>query len=86
MIELAFKKEKADERKQWLLDTLESNFVDHQIKTLTYSDFINKELIHFSISDNKRGIACLIDGFKPSQRKVIFGCFKRNLKSEIKVA
>lgn len=27
-----------------------------------------------------------MDGFKPSQRKVLFACFKRNLKSEIKVA
>ena len=27
-----------------------------------------------------------MDGFKPSQRKVMFGCIKRNLYSEIKVA
>jgi DNA topoisomerase-2 len=28
----------------------------------------------------------MIDGFKPGQRKIIFSCFKRNLKDEIKVA
>ena len=29
----------------------------------------------------------MIDGFKPSQRKVLFGCLKRNLiENEIKVA
>lgn len=27
----------------------------------------------------------MIDGLKPSQRKVLFGCFKRNLTKEIKV-
>ena len=27
-----------------------------------------------------------MDGLKPSQRKVLFACFKRNLKQEIKVA
>lgn len=27
-----------------------------------------------------------MDGFKPSQRKILFSCFKRNLKNEIKVA
>lgn len=27
-----------------------------------------------------------MDGFKPSQRKILFACFKRNLNHEIKVA
>jgi DNA gyrase/topoisomerase IV, subunit A len=27
-----------------------------------------------------------MDGLKPSQRKVLFACFKRNLRQEIKVA
>ena len=33
-----------------------------------------------------RSIPSAIDGFKPSQRKVMFSCFKRKLKSDIKVA
>lgn len=37
------------------------------------------------MEDNKRSIPCLLDGLKPSQRKVLFSCFKRNLKKEIKV-
>ena len=28
----------------------------------------------------------MVDGLKPSQRKIIFSCFKRNLKNEIKAA
>ncbi len=43
-------------------------------------------MIHFSNEDNHRSIGSIIDGFKPGQRKIIFACFKRNLKEEIKVA
>jgi len=50
------------------------------------SDFINRELILFSQADNARSIPHLLDGFKPSQRKVLFACFKKKLKNEIKVA
>ena len=28
----------------------------------------------------------MVDGFKPGQRKILYSCFKRNLKSDIKVA
>jgi DNA topoisomerase-2 len=48
--------------------------------------FVNKELILFSMADNIRSIPSVVDGFKPSQRKVLFCCFKRNLKVELKVA
>ena len=26
----------------------------------------------------------MVDGFKPGQRKIMFACFKRNLKKDIK--
>lgn len=52
---------------------------------MAYKDFLDKELILFSRYDNTRSIPCVIDGFKPSQRKVLFGAFKRKLTSEIKV-
>ncbi|XP_010186738.1 PREDICTED: DNA topoisomerase 2-alpha-like, partial [Mesitornis unicolor] len=55
-------------------------------KYLTYNDFINKELVLFSNSDNERSIPSLVDGLKPGQRKVLFTCFKRNDKREVKVA
>lgn len=53
---------------------------------ISYSDFINKELILFSMADNLRSIPSVVDGFKPGQRKVLFACCKRKLKNEIKVA
>ena len=46
--------------------------------------FINKELVLFSMADNQRSIPSLLDGFKPSQRKVLFACFKRKLKVRVK--
>jgi DNA topoisomerase II len=53
---------------------------------VSYEDFINKEMIHFSHADNIRSLPSLVDGLKPSQRKVLYACFKRKLKSEVKVA
>jgi DNA topoisomerase-2 len=37
------------------------------------------------MADNVRSIPSVCDGLKPGQRKVIWGCFKRKLKKEIKV-
>ena len=61
-------------------------YLDHNVSSLSISDFVNKELILFSMADNIRSIPSMVDGFKPGQRKVLFGCFKRKLKREIKVA
>jgi DNA topoisomerase-2 len=60
-------------------------YLDHDTDEISYSDFINKELILFSMADNIRSIPSVADGLKPGQRKVIWACFKRKLKKEIKV-
>lgn len=86
MIELAFNKKMADRRKEWLTTYSVHNYVDHDNKFLRYKDFVNKELIQFSIADCARSIPCLCDGLKPGQRKILFACFKRKLKGDIKVA
>ncbi|KAI6011667.1 DNA topoisomerase II [Pisolithus microcarpus] len=86
LIELAFSKKKADERKEWLRQFKPGTYLDHNMDEIPFSDFINKELILFSMADNVRSIPSAADGLKPGQRKVIWGCFKRKLKKEIKVA
>jgi DNA topoisomerase II len=87
MIELAFAKARVNDRKRWLTDHVPGSYFDHARDDLTFSNFINKELILFSIADNARSIPSVVDGLKPSQRKVLFACFKRKLvKNEIKVA
>ena len=59
--------------------------MNHDVDEIPISDFINKELILFSMADNIRSIPSVADGLKPGQRKIIWGCFKRKLKKEIKV-
>ncbi|ETN41157.1 uncharacterized protein HMPREF1541_03092 [Cyphellophora europaea CBS 101466] len=85
LIDLAFSKKKADERKEWLRQFKPGTFLDHSSLKITYTDFINKELILFSMADNIRSIPSMIDGLKPGQRKVLYACFKRNLKKDMKV-
>ena len=43
-------------------------------------------MLNFSIADLERSVPNLMDGFKPSQRKVLYGCIKKGLYSDIKVA
>ncbi|KAA8649678.1 DNA topoisomerase 2 [Aspergillus tanneri] len=85
LIELAFSKKKADERKEWLRRFKPGTFLDHSASKITYTDFINKELILFSMADNIRSIPSVVDGLKPGQRKVLYACFRRNLKKDMKV-
>uniref|UniRef100_A0A674NEG3 DNA topoisomerase 2 n=1 Tax=Takifugu rubripes TaxID=31033 RepID=A0A674NEG3_TAKRU len=97
-ITLAFSKKKTDDRKEWLTNFMEDRrqrrmhglpeqyLYGSQARHLSYNDFINKELILFSNSDNERSIPSLVDGLKPGQRKVLFTCLKRNDKREVKVA
>ena len=85
LIELAFSKKKADERKEWLRQFKPGTYRDHSERGISYANFINKELILFSMADNLRSIPSVVDGLKPGQRKVLFTCFKRNLKKDIKV-
>ena len=64
----------------------EQYLYEKDTRRVTYKDFINKELVLFLNCDNERSIPSLVDGFKPGQRKVMFTCFKRNDKKEVKVA
>eukprot|EP01132_Coremiostelium_polycephalum_P007836 gene7836-9650_t len=86
-IDLAFNKKRADDRKQWMSEHTTGSFLEqYGVERLSYSDFINKELILFSIADCERSIPSVVDGLKTSLRKIMFGCFKRNLVKEVKVA
>lgn len=86
LVDMAFNKKKADERKEWLRQFQPGTFMDYRVSEIPIADFINHELILFSMADNIRSIPSVMDGFKPGQRKILFACFKRNLKDEIKVA
>ncbi|CDW75314.1 dna gyrase topoisomerase a subunit family protein [Stylonychia lemnae] len=86
VIDLAFNKKLADKRKEWLTTYRTDLYVDHSQNHLRYKDFVNKELILFSVADCLRSIPNLCDGLKPGQRKILYSVFKRRLRDEIKVA
>ena len=65
-----------------------NSIITQQEKQIPISDLIHKELKHFSYYDIHRSIPSLIDGLKPTQRKILYTGFKyipNNMK-EIKVA
>jgi DNA topoisomerase-2 len=84
-IDLAFNKKRADDRKVWLQGYDKSVLIQTGLK-LPYTDFIHKDLIHFSNYNLERAIPSVMDGLKVSQRKILYAAFKRNLTSEIRVA
>jgi DNA topoisomerase-2 len=86
-LDLAFNKKRADDRKQWLSTYDNQEIIDSNINTVTYSEFIHKELKHFSNYDLERSIPNVMDGFKTSLRKIFYSCLKKNIyDKEIKVA
>ncbi|XP_071690080.1 DNA topoisomerase 2 [Rutidosis leptorrhynchoides] len=85
-IELAFSKKKIEARKNWLRALQAGTFFDSKEKHIPYRDFINKELILFSMADLQRSIPSMVDGLKPGQRKILFCAFKKLIQKEMKVA
>ena len=85
-IDKVFNKHRADDRKVWLENYNRDDVLDTEQKSITYEEFVDKEMKHFSKYDCDRSIPNMIDGWKISTRKILFACFKRNLVNEIKVA
>jgi DNA topoisomerase-2 len=88
-VALAFAKSMADERKTWLVNHMKTppNGVEYgSVQRLGVSDFVHRDLVFFSAEDIHRSIPHLMDGLKPSQRKVLYACMKRGLTSDMKVA
>lgn len=89
----AFHNKHADMRKQWIESYDPDNVAlkwqvgnDYELQRLTLSDFINTEMIKFSIDHCKRSIPSLMDGLKEGHRKVLYVCFLRKLQKMLKVA
>jgi len=86
-IRLAFDKTRANDRKKWLMSYNKNVVLNYEQKIIPYYDFIHSDLIHFSNEDLYRSIPSVIDGLKPSQRKILYGAYLRGLdKTEVKVA
>jgi len=86
IVDMVFNKKRSEERKQWLSNYDRDLYLDTNNESVSYTDFVNKELIHFSKYDCERSIPNLMDGLKISLRKILYSAFKKNLTTEIKVA
>jgi len=60
LIDLAFSKKRADDRKEWLRGFEPGTHVDYGVEEMLMSDFIHKELILFSMADNVRSIPSVV--------------------------
>lgn len=88
-----FQKDETDFRKDWLLNYVptvrERKTPDYKIEHVNAQDFLDHEMITFSIDDCARSIPNVIDSLKEGQRKCLFAAFKRRLnynKKSMKVA
>ncbi|VDL73776.1 unnamed protein product [Nippostrongylus brasiliensis] len=89
-IRLVFDKRRSDDRKRWITERLaassQASAADSAIPTESrYKDFVDNELFRYSILDLRRSIPSVVDGLKPSQRKVIHTLLSRSSNKEIKV-
>lgn len=79
-----FSKDFADYRKEWIGCYDEMKIVNSNDSKLDVKNFLDNELINFSIEDCKRSIPCVLDGLKESQRKVLFSAIKKGLSYKSK--
>ena len=85
-IDMVFNKKRSNDRKKWLSEYNREDYLNTSNNIITYQEFINKDLRHFSKYDNDRSIPSIVDGLKISLRKILYAAFKKGLKTEIKVA
>ena len=85
-IDKVFNKKRANDRKEWLSNYDRSSYLNTSKSSVTYGEFINNDMIHFSIYDNERSIPNICDGLKICLRKILYCALKKKLNSEIKVA
>jgi DNA topoisomerase-2 len=78
-LRLVFEKDYADQRKEWLSSYDINDVLDYSKQSITYSEFIEKDMKHFSNYDNLRSIPSILDGFKACQRKILYVAIKEKL-------
>ena len=85
-LEMPFGRINAEARREWIVTSSGAADLDAtHTEKISYHDFVQKFLIQFSLQDCARSIPNKIDGLKTTQRKILFGALRRDLKSSIKV-
>lgn len=80
-LDMAFNDRKADLRKEWLTTITPDTHLPRKKGTpIDIVDFINNDLVLYGYDACVRSIPSVIDGLKPSQRKIIYTLFKMGNK------
>lgn len=78
-VDLAFAgvtKKFTDRRKDWIATADYANYLERDVgKPIDFVDFVDRDLVFASKDSCLRSIPSIIDGLKPSQRKVLFTFF-----------
>lgn len=87
ILNIMFAKSESDKRKEFL----EMNYdpkasVDYSKSVISVTNYILQELLHFSWDDNVRSIPHIVDGLKPSERKILYTCLVKNITYDVKVS
>lgn len=85
-LDMVFNSKRSNDRKEWLRQYNREKYLDTNKSQVTYEEFLDYDMIHFSKYDCDRSIPNIMDGLKISQRKILYACFKRNLNKKAKVA
>lgn len=79
-VKRAFDGDRANDRKKWINEAIKNpEVMKYGRKELNVSEWFSKQFIRFSIADVERSIPSMTDGLKPSQRKIVYVCFKKKL-------
>lgn len=91
-LKLGFDATVSGARKKWILDELARRRTSTGSPStsqfeggLTLSCFVNRHIIIYHCTALTRSLPSFVDGLKESQRKILFGCFLKNLKKPAKV-
>jgi DNA topoisomerase-2 len=83
MMDKCFLSKCSDRRKEWIAqyDPVVNNLKlgKQASEKVSISEYLDKELIIFSVDDCRRSIASVTDGLKESQRKLLYSVFLKNL-------
>jgi len=85
-LKVVFCSSRISDRKKWIENRATEYSASCPTKRdITYDDFIHNDLIQYSRADIIRSLPSAIDGLKNSQRKVLYTCLHKGIRSDMKV-
>ena len=85
-LDLAFSKKREDDRKKWIGSITEDTHLERVPREpIVCTDFVNTDLCLFSFDNCVRSIPSLVDGLKPTQRKILCAMLNMGQKAYNKI-